>query len=79
MGLPKVRGGYDSIWVIVDRLTKSAHFILVKTTYQAEELARIYLMEIVKLHGTPKSIISDKGTQLPLIIGSHSKDLLVLR
>src|SRR5688572_23084825 len=62
-GLPRVRGGYDSIWVIVDRLTKSAHFIPIKTSYQAEELAKIYLKEIICLHGTPKSIISDRGTQ----------------
>ena len=62
-GLPKVRGGYDSIWVIVDRLTKSTHFIPVKTTYQAKDLAKIYLKEIVKLHGAPNSIISDRGTQ----------------
>ena len=56
-GLPKVRGGYDSIWVIMDRLTKSAHFIPIKTTYQAEDLDKIYLKEIVSLHGAPKSII----------------------
>src|SRR5688572_14017728 len=62
-GLPKVRGGYDSTWVIVDRLTKSAHFIPVKTTYQDEELAKIYLKEIMKLHGAPRSIISNRGTQ----------------
>ena len=62
-GLPKVRGGYDSIWVIVDRLTKSAYFNPVKTTYQVEELAKIYLKKIVKLHGAPRSIISDRGTQ----------------
>ena len=62
-GLPKVRGGYDSIWVIVDRLTKSAHFIPIKTNYQAEKLAKIRLKEIVKLHGAPSSIILDRGTQ----------------
>src|SRR5688572_19789078 len=62
-GLPKVRGGCDSIWVIVDRLTKSAHFIPVKTTYQAEDLAKIYLKEIKSLHGAPNSIISDRFTQ----------------
>ena len=56
-------GKYDSIWVIVDRLTKSAHFILVKVTYNAEKLAKIYISEIVRLHGVPLSIISDRGTQ----------------
>ena len=49
--------------MIVDKLTKSAHFIPIKTTYQAEDLATIYLKEIVKLHGVPNSIISDRGTQ----------------
>ena len=63
VGLPKTMGKYDSIWVIVDRLTKSAHFILVKVTYNAEKLAKIYVSEIVRLHGVPLSIISDRGMQ----------------
>ena len=42
VGLPKTMGKYDSIWVIVDRLTKSAHFIPVKVTYNAEKLAKLY-------------------------------------
>jgi len=62
VGLPKMMGKYDSIWVIVDRLTKSAHFIPVKVTYNAEKLAKIYVSEIVRLHGVPLSIISDRGT-----------------
>ena len=49
--------------MIVDRLTKSAHFIPVKVTYSAEKLARLYILEIVRLHGVPLSIISDRGTQ----------------
>ena len=63
VGLPKIMGKYDSIWVIVDRLTKSAHFIPVKVTYNAEKLAKIYIFEIVRLHGVPLSILSDRGTQ----------------
>ena len=63
VGLPKTMGKYDSIWVIVDRLTKSAHFIPVKVTYNAEKLAKLYISEIVRLHGVPLSIISDRGTQ----------------
>ena len=47
VGLPQTMGKYDSIWVIVDRLTKSAHFIPVKVTYNAENLAKIYISEIV--------------------------------
>ena len=63
VGLPKTLGKFDSIWVIVDRLTKSAHFIPVKMTYNAEKLAKLYISEIVRLHGVPLSIISDRGTQ----------------
>ena len=48
-GLPKTRSGYDSIWVIVDRLTKVAHFIPVKTTYSSAKLAKIYMTRIVCL------------------------------
>ena len=63
VGLPKTMNEYDSIWVIVDRLTKSAHFIPVKVTYNAEKLAKLYISEVVRLHGVPFSIISDRGTQ----------------
>jgi hypothetical protein len=62
-GLPKTRSGYDSIWVVVDRLTKVAHFIPVKTTYTSAKLAKIYMSRIICLHGVPKSIVSDRGTQ----------------
>ena len=63
VGLPKTMGKYDSIWVIVDKLTKSAHFTQVKVTYNAEKLAKLYISEVVRLHGVPLSIISDRGTQ----------------
>ena len=63
VGLPKTLGKFNSIFVIVDRLTKSAHFIPVKVTYNAEKLAKIYISEIVRLHGVPLSIISDRGTR----------------
>ena len=63
VGLPKTLGKSDSIWVIVDRLTKSAHFIPVKVTDNVEKLVRLYISEVVRLHGVPLSIISDRGTQ----------------
>ena len=55
--------GYDSIWVIVDRLTKSTHFLPVRTTYMATQYAKIFLDRIVPLHGVPIFIVSDRGTQ----------------
>ena len=63
VGLPKTMGKYDSIWVIVDRLTKPAHFIPVKVTFNAEKLDKLCNLEIVRLHGVPLSIISDRGKQ----------------
>ena len=57
--LLKSSEGYDSIWVIGDRMTKSAHFLPVKTTDLVRKLARFYLKEIVRLHGVPVSIVSD--------------------
>ncbi|KAK1423220.1 hypothetical protein QVD17_18516 [Tagetes erecta] len=61
--LPRTPSGCDAIWVIVDRLTKSAHFIPYKETDKMEKLARIYIKEIVSRHGVPVSIISDRGPQ----------------
>jgi hypothetical protein len=63
MGLSRTQSGYDSIWVIVDRLTKVTHFIPVKTTYSRSQLAELYMWMIVCLHGIPKKIVSDRGTQ----------------
>jgi hypothetical protein len=62
-GLPHTQAGYDSIWVIVDHLTKAAHFILVKTTNFGAKLAELYISRIVCLHGVPKKIVSDRGFQ----------------
>jgi hypothetical protein len=61
MGLPRTSAGYDSIWVIMDRLTKVVHFIPVKTTYSGAKLAELYMARIVCLHGVPKKIVSDRG------------------
>ncbi|XP_059310058.1 uncharacterized protein LOC132061223 [Lycium ferocissimum] len=62
VGLPKTLEKFDSIGVIVDRLTKSTHFIPVKITYDAKKLAKIYIREVARLHGVPISIVSDRGT-----------------
>jgi hypothetical protein len=63
VGLPKTSKGYDSIWVIVDRLTKLAHFLPVKTTYSFKTYAELYIACILSLHGVPKIIVSDSGSQ----------------
>jgi hypothetical protein len=62
-GLPHTSKGYDSIWVIVDGLTKVAHFIPVKTTYKESQLTELYMAWIVSLHGVPKKIILDRGSK----------------
>ncbi|KAK8554298.1 hypothetical protein V6N12_031263 [Hibiscus sabdariffa] len=59
-GLPLTPSKQDSVWVIVDRLTKSAHFIPVRTNYTVDKLAKLYISEIIRLHGVPLSIISDR-------------------
>ncbi|GJV16121.1 putative reverse transcriptase domain-containing protein [Tanacetum coccineum] len=87
--LPKTAAGFDSIWVIVDRLTKSAHFLPMRETDSTEKLTRLYMKEIVARHGIPVSIISDRdshftsrvwqslhkalGTQLNLSTAYHPK------
>jgi hypothetical protein len=55
--LPRTRAGYNSIWVVVDSLTKSAHFIPVKTNYNSAVLAELYMPRVVCLHGVPKKIV----------------------
>jgi hypothetical protein len=62
VGLLRTLSGYDSNGMIVDRLTKVAHFMLVKTTYSGPQLAELYMSRIVCLHGVPKKIVSDSGT-----------------
>ena len=62
VGLPRTSKGYNSIWVIVDCLTKSAHFLSVDTRYSARKYAKLYFDRIVTLHGVPLTIISDRGS-----------------
>jgi transposase InsO family protein len=61
--LLRTQSRYDSIWEIVDRLTKVGHFIHIKTTYTGLHLAELYMSRIVCLHGVTKKIVSDRGTQ----------------
>jgi hypothetical protein len=63
VGLAKTQSNYDSIWVIAEHLSKVAHFILVKTTYKGSKLVELYIARIVCLHGVPKKIVSNRGTE----------------
>ena len=71
-GLPRSRAGHDNLWVIVDRLTKSAHFIPVRSNRIAPKLAKIYVKEIVHLHGVPNAIVNDRD---PLFTSGFWKSL----
>jgi transposase InsO family protein len=79
VGLPRTSREYKSIWVIVDRLTKSANFIPAATTYRARQYVELYISHIVRYHGIPKTIISDRGSifvarfweQLHECLGTH--------
>jgi hypothetical protein len=62
-GPPRTPKGHDSIWVIVDKLTKVAHCVTVRTNYRVEKLADLYVDNILRLHGAPVSIVFDRGTQ----------------
>lgn len=61
--LPRTPRNFDSIWVIVDRLTKSAHFIPIRETYSSAVMADVYVKEIVSRHGVPVSVVSDRDTR----------------
>ena len=62
-GLPSTRGGKNAIWVVVDRLTKSARFIAMKDTWTMDQLADAYVREVVRLHGVPREIVSDRDAR----------------
>ena len=61
VGLPRSNKGNDTIWVIVNRLTKLAHFLTIKITHKLDTLANLYIKEIISLHRTPMSIVSDRN------------------
>ncbi|GJU66670.1 putative reverse transcriptase domain-containing protein [Tanacetum coccineum] len=73
--LPRTRSGHDAIWVIVDRLTKLAHFLAIREDYSTEKLARLYTDEIVTRHGVPVPIISDHDARACVIEFSGSWDV----
>ena len=71
VGLPRTQSGCDSIWVIVDRLMKVAHFIPIKMTYKGNKLAKLHISRIVCLHGVQKRIVLDRGLNSPQGFGSN--------
>ena len=58
--LPQTSCGHDAVWVIVDRLTNSAHFLAVRMTFTLEDFSKLYIREIIQLHGVLVSIVSDR-------------------
>ncbi|GJW81526.1 putative reverse transcriptase domain-containing protein [Tanacetum coccineum] len=77
--LPWSSSGHDAIWVIVDRLTKSAHFLAIREDYSMEKLARLYIDEIVARHGVPTSIISDRDGRFTSRFWQKMQKALVTR
>ncbi|GKC10910.1 reverse transcriptase domain-containing protein, partial [Tanacetum coccineum] len=77
--LPKTSSGHDTIWVIIDRLTKSAYFIPTRSTNSMETLTRLYIKEIVSRHGVPISTISDRDSHFTSRFCNHYKVLWVLK
>ena len=63
VGLPATQKGYNGVWVIVDRFTKTAHFLPFSTRWSVGKLARYYIREIVRLHGVQASIASDRDSR----------------
>ncbi|GJR95358.1 putative reverse transcriptase domain-containing protein [Tanacetum coccineum] len=77
--LPGTNSGLDTIWVIMDRLTKSAHFLPMHEDYKMERLARLYLNEIIARHGVPISIISDRDSRFTLRFWQSMQEALGTR
>ena len=73
--LPRTQQKHDAVWVIVDRLTKSTHFLAVRMTFALERFCRLYILKIVRLHGVPVSIVSDRDPRLRRTFGRVSKRL----
>ena len=61
--LPRTSQGHDAVWVIVDRLTKLAHFLVMQMTFTLEEFCKLYIREIFRLHGVPMSTVSDQDSR----------------
>ena len=78
-GFPLTQRKHDSVWVIVDRLTKFAHFLQVKLNYSMDRLAELYVNEIVRLHRIPLSIVSDRDPRFTLRLWKELQSTLGTR
>ena len=74
--LPRSLKGHDTIWVVVDHLTKSTHFLPICLSNLAKDLGVIYVRKIVKLHGVLVSIISDRDPHFTLLFGKRMQSTL---
>lgn len=74
VGLPKSKG-YDALLVVIDRLSKYGHFILIKHPYSARSIAEVFTREVVRLHGIPISIVSDRD---PTFLSNFWEELFKL-
>ena len=79
VGIPRYRSGHDTIRVIVDRLTKSAYFLPIRNSDSLDKLAQLYIREIIRLHGTPVSIISNRDPRFSLRFWPSSVRLFIHR
>ena len=79
IGLPRTSRKHDAIMVVIDKLNKVAHFVVVKSTNSVSEVAKIFIKDIVRLHGVPKKIILDRDAKFTsrfwkeLLVGSGTK------
>ena len=78
-GFPLTQQKHDSVWVIIDRLTNSSHFIAVKMDYSMDRLAELYVDEIVRLHGVSLSIVSDRDSRFTLRFWKELQSALGMR
>lgn len=66
IGLPRVQSAYNVLWVIINTLTNTSHFLLIKNIISTDQLGKFYVKEIVRLHGVPKTIVLDGDTRFVL-------------
>ena len=71
--LPRTQRRHDAVWVIMDQLTKSAHFLAVRMTFTLEEFCRLYIRELIQVHEVPLSIVSDRDPRLRHTFGRVSR------